>query len=278
MAEAMLIGAGVGAGTSILTGQDPIKGAALGGAMGGATAGFGGAGVASGAGAGAGAGSTSMMQTLATPAMTSGATAVAGGASNSMMTTLAEQGATNAVNPTLAGMQQEILAEVPQSAVSNSVMQPQDFIGSHLTGNVDNQALMNNYSGFTDGFADPMQAYPDFNNPVSSSAEELAMADGGYGGSIFDGFGDTLGKVNDFTGMEAKDWTKMGITQGANLLQTDPQKPIQSAPMGQGISRPQVDLSQSSGSLLSSNPMTSGAGGQQLTAEQIKLLQQKGLI
>ena len=252
----MLIGAGIGAGGAVLSGQDPLKGAALGGAMGGATAGFGGAGVASGAGAGAG--STSMMQTLATPAMTSGATA--------------------AVNPTLAGMQQEILSEVPQSAVSNSVMQPQDFIGSHLTGNVDNQALMNNYSGFTDGFADPMQAYPDFNNPVSSSAEELAMADGGYGGSIFDGFGDTLGKVNDFTGMEAKDWTKMGITQGANLLQTDPQKPIQSAPMGQGISRPQVDLSQSSGSLLSSNPMTSGAGGQQLTLEEMKMLQQRGLL
>ncbi len=49
MAEAMLIGAGVGAGTSMLTGNDPLKGAALGGAMGGASAGFGGAGVSSGA-------------------------------------------------------------------------------------------------------------------------------------------------------------------------------------------------------------------------------------
>ena len=255
----MLIGAGVGAGTALLSGNDWKTGAMVGAGT-------------------AGAGSAMTSNPFTTEALKAGA----GGASNSMMTTLAEQGATNAVNPTLAGMQQEILSEVPQSAVSNSVnnsvMQPQDFIGSHLTGNVDNQALMNNYSGFTDGVADPMQAYPDFNNPVSSSAEELAMADGGYGGSIFDGFGDTLGKVNDFTGMEAKDWTKMGITQGANLLQTDPQKPIQSAPMGQGISRPQVDLSQSSGSLLSSNPMTSGAGGQQLTAEQIKLLQQKGLI
>ena len=48
--------------------------------------------------------------------------------------------------------------------------------------------------------------------------------------------------------------------------------------MGTGISRPQVDLSQSSGSLLSSNPMTSGAGGQQLTPEQLKQLQQQGLL
>ena len=251
----MLIGAGVGAGTALLSGNDWKTGAMMGAGT-------------------AGAGSALTSNPFTTEALKAGA----GTASNSMMTTLAEQGATSALDTTLAGIQQEILSEVPQSAVNNSVMQPQDFIGSHLTGNVDNQALMNNYSGFTDGVADPLQAYPSFDNPVSSSAEELAMTDGGYGGSMFDGFGDTLGKVNDFTGMEAKDWTKMGMTQGADLLQAEPQKPIQSAPMGQGISRPQVDLSQSSGSLLSSNPMTSGAGGQQLTAEQIKLLQQKGLI
>ena len=44
----MLIGAGVGAGTSMLSGQDPLKGAMVGGAVGGASAGFGGAGVTSG--------------------------------------------------------------------------------------------------------------------------------------------------------------------------------------------------------------------------------------
>ena len=35
MAEAMLIGAGIGAGGALLSGEDPLKGAALGGAMGG---------------------------------------------------------------------------------------------------------------------------------------------------------------------------------------------------------------------------------------------------
>ena len=251
----MLIGAGVGAGTALLSGNDWKTGAMMGAGT-------------------AGAGSALTSNPFTTEALKAGA----GTASNSMMTTLAEQGATSALDPTLAGIQQEILSEVPQSAVNNSVMQPQDFIGSHLTNDVNNQGLMNNYSGFTNAVPDPLQAYPSFDNPVASSAEELAMTDGGYGGSMFDGFGDPLGKVNEFTGMEAKDWTKMGMTQGADLLQAEPQKPIQSAPMGQGISRPQVDLSQSSGSLLSSNPMTSGAGGQQLTAEQIKLLQQKGLI
>ena len=44
----MLIGAGLGAGGAILSGQDPLKGAVVGGAVGGASAGFGGAGVTSG--------------------------------------------------------------------------------------------------------------------------------------------------------------------------------------------------------------------------------------
>ena len=44
----MLIGAGLGAGGAMLSGNDPLTGAAVGGAVGGASAGFGGAGVSSG--------------------------------------------------------------------------------------------------------------------------------------------------------------------------------------------------------------------------------------
>ena len=62
MAEAMLIGAGLGAGGAMLSGQDPLKGAAVGGAMGGASAGFGSAGVASGASAGAANGASHLAQ------------------------------------------------------------------------------------------------------------------------------------------------------------------------------------------------------------------------
>jgi hypothetical protein len=62
MAEAMLIGAGLGAGGAMLSGQDPLKGAAIGGAMGGASAGFGSAGVASGASAGAANGASHLAQ------------------------------------------------------------------------------------------------------------------------------------------------------------------------------------------------------------------------
>ena len=202
MAESILIGAGIGAGGALLSGNDPLKGAALGGAMGGATAGFGGAGVSSGAGASAG--STSMMQTLATPAMTSGATAAVG----------------NTMNPAL-----------------------------------------------TNGLGQSSNAFTQFGRDASS-----------YMGDMGDTIGQGFDYMNDMTGMENRDWTEMAMSQAQNSMQPDPQQQLQAAPMGAGISRPQVDLSQSSGSLLSSNPMTSGAGGQQLTPEQMQKLKQQGLL
>ena len=203
----MLIGAAVGGGTAMLSGQDPLKGAALGGAMGGASAGFGSAGVASGAGAGASAGSTSMMQTLATPAATSGATAAVG----------------NTMNP----------------ALSN-------------------------------GLGQSSNAFTQFGRDASQMAT-----------NAYDTVGDTVGQgfdyLNDKTGMENKDWTKMGINQGLNTMQPEPKQRIQAAPVGQGISRPQVDLSQSQGSLLSSNPLTSGPAGRQMSQKDYELLK-RGLL
>ena len=167
----MLIGAGLGAGGAMLSGQDPLKGAAVGGAMGGASAGFGGAGVASGASAGAANGASHLAQTGAEQAAASG-------------------------------------------------------------------------------------------------------MGGGLGATIGSGF-DT---VKDVTGLTNRDITMMGVNQGLSAMQPTPEAPIQHTPMGNGISRPNVDLSQSQGSLLSSNPITSGAGGQQLTPEQIQKLKQQGLL
>ena len=154
MAEAMLIGAGVGAGTSMLSGQDPLKGAAIGGAVGGASAGFGGAGVASGAGA-------SGMQ----------------GASH-----LAQTGA--------------------QQAASNA-------------------------------------------------------ATGGLSSQIGGGF-------QNATGLTNRDMSMLAINQGMNAMQPQQQQQIQHAPMGTGISQPQVDLSQGTPTM-NSNP-------------RIKKLQMQGLL
>ena len=199
----MLIGAGIGAGTSMLSGNDPLKGAALGGAMGGASAGFGSAGVASGAGA------------------------------------------------------EGVASTVPSHLTS-------DAVSSTVANNTMNPAL-------TNGLGESSNMLTQFGRDASDMAT-----------NAYNTVGDTVGQgfdyINDMTGMENKDWTQMAMTQGISSMQADQQQPIQAAPMGQGISRPNIDLSQSQGSLLSSNPITSGAGGQQLTPEQLQKLKQQGLL
>jgi len=179
MAESVLLGAAIGGGGAMLSGQDPLKGAAIGGAMGGATAGFGGGGVSSGAEA-----ATSNMPSHLTSS--AGATANAG---------------SRFVNPAL-----------------------------------------------TNGMGQSSNAFTQFGRDASKMAT-----------NAYDNVTDTIGQgfdyINDKTGMENKDWTQMGLSQGAQLMQPDPQQPIQAAPMGQGISRPNVDLSKSAGSLLTSNPL-----------------------
>jgi len=199
MAEAMLIGAGIGAGGAMLTGNDPLKGAAIGGAMGGATAGFGSAGVASGAEAAA--------------------------------------------------------STVPSHLTSNAA--------TNVATNTMNPAL-------TNGLGQSSNAFTQFGRDASKMAT-----------NAYDNVTDTIGQgfdyLNDKTGMENKDWTELSLNQGAQLMQPDPQQQIQAAPMGAGISRPQVDLSKSSGSLLSSNPMTSGPGGMAMTQKDYELLKQ-GLL
>ena len=190
---------------------------------------------------------------------------------------LAQTGAEQAIasgltDTTLTGLQQEILSEVPQSAVNNSALQPQDFIGSHLTNDVNNQALMNNYSGFTNAVPDPLQAYPSFDKPIIPTADELAEANGGYGG-VFDSFGDTMGAIGDFTGLDRGDVAQTGMITGAQML-ANPQKPkpIEHAP--NTISKP-LKGTLPGVSLLSSLP---SGGANELTPEQIQILKLKGII
>ena len=186
MASGLLMGAGLGAATSMVTGQDPLKGAAIGGAM--------------------------------------------GGIGGAMSSAPVGQAASSTVNPALTS-------------------------GAAGTGA---------YSGATS-----MMTNPGLTETASSG---MFGGVGDMASSAMDGF-------TDMTGMTGQDLGGMAFNKGMNsLAQPDPQQQIQAAPMGQGISRPQVDLSQSRGSLLSSNPMTSGAGGQQLTPEQMQKLKQQGLL
>ena len=216
MAESVLIGAALGGGSAMLTGNDPLKGAALGGAMGGATAGFGGAGVDS---------------------------------------------AVSTTNPALVSAG----STVPTSTVA--------------AGATTNPAL-------TNSIGQSSNALTQFGRDASKMAT-----------NAYDTVSDTLGQgfdyINDKTGLEKKDLTMMTVNQGANLLQPTPQQQIQHAPVGQGISKPNVDLTKSDGLLSSLPPMTpkdeqaltSPYPGQQpitdlsqLTSEQIMKLKQQGII
>ena len=111
----------------------------------------------------------------------------------------------------------------------------------------------------------------------SNMLTQLGRDASGYMGDMGDTVGQGFDYLNDKTGMENKDWTKMAMNQGMNSMQPDPQQQLQAAPMGAGISRPNVDLSQNAGSLLSSNPLTSGPGGMAMTQKDYELLKQ-GLL
>ena len=80
----MLIGAGLGAGGAMLSGQDPLKGAMVGGAVGGASAGFGGAGVSSGVSANTASQATAPAMLSQTGAQQATANASMGGLGNTI--------------------------------------------------------------------------------------------------------------------------------------------------------------------------------------------------
>ena len=214
----MLIGAGIGAGGAMLTGNDPLKGAAIGGATGGI---------------------------------------------GSQLTS----------NP--------FTQEALKSGVTSTVP-------SHLTSEAVNSTVAN---GVTN---------PTLTNSIGQSSNPFTQF-GRDASEAFSNVGDTIGQgfdyINDKTGLEKKDLAMMTVNQGANLLQPTPEQPIQHAPVGQGISKPNMDLTKSDGLLSSLPPMTpkdeqvfssattSAYPNQapitdvsQLTREQIMKLKQQGII
>ena len=220
MAEAVLIGAGLGAGTAMLSGNDWKTGAMMGGATGGIGSQL---------------------------------------TSNPFTQEALKSGVTSTVNPALVTG-----TEAVGSTVANGTMNP----------------------ALTNGLGQSSNAFTQFGRDASKMAT-----------NAYDKVGDTLGQgfdyINDKTGLEKKDLTMMTVNQGANLLQPTPQQQIQHAPVGQGISKPNVDLTKSDGLLSSLPPMTpkdeqaltSPYSGQQpitdlsqLTSEQIMKLKQQGII
>jgi hypothetical protein len=211
MAEAMLIGAGIGAGGAMLTGNDPLKGAAMGGVTGGI---------------------------------------------GSQLTS----------NP----LTQEALKSGVTSTVNPALVTGTEAVGSTVVNNTMNPAL-------TNGLGESSNMLTQFGRDASGYMSDIGNNISDFGNSVGDTISEGFDYMNDKTGMENKDWTQMGLNQGMNAMQPDPQQQIQAAPIGQGISRPNIDLSKSAGSLLSSNPLTSGPGGRQMTQKDYELLKQ-GLL
>ena len=213
MAEAVLIGAGLGAGTAMLSGNDPLKGATIGGATGGI---------------------------------------------GSQLTS----------NP----FTQEALKSGVTSTVNPALVTGTEAVGSTVANNTMNPAL-------TNGLGQSSNPFTQFGRDASEMAT-----------NAYDTVSDTVGQgfdyINDKTGLENKDYTMMTLNQGANLLQPTPNEPIVPAPVGQGISKPNMDLTKTDGLLSSLPPATTTAYPiqepitdlSQLTPEQIMKLKQQGIL
>lgn len=212
MAEAVLIGAGLGAGTAMLSGKDWKTGAMLGGATGGI-------------------GSQLTSNPFTQEALKSGVTST---------------------------VPSHLTTEAVGSTVANGTMNP---------------ALTNSIG--------------ESSNPFTQFSRDAYENVGQHVDGAFNSVTDTVGQgfdwLNDKTGLENKDYTMMALNQGANLLQPTPTQPIQHAPVGQGISRPNIDLTKTDGLLSSLPPLTAKdeqvlSQSNILTPEQIMKLKQQGIL
>jgi len=102
---------------------------------------------------------------------------------------------------------------------------------------------------------------------------------GGMGDAL-GGFGDTMSEfgsdVNDFTGMEARDWTQLGIQGGTSALEGTPQKQIMPSPVVSNSGQPTGLQNQMQNSLLSSHTKPNSPQG--IDPAMLRQLQMRGLL
>ena len=114
----------------------------------------------------------------------------------------------------------------------------------------------------------------------SNAFTQFGRDAGGYVSDTFGGVGDTLSEygtaVNDFTGMEARDWTQLGIQEGLGAMEGTPNQPIMHSPVVSSQGIPTGLENQQKTSLLSSHvkPNTE----QIFDPNMLKQLQMRGLL
>ena len=158
-------------------------------------------------------------------------------------------------------------------------------VPSHLTSEAVNSTVANGVTNpaLTNGLGQSSNPFTQFSRDAYENVGQ--HVDGAFN-SVTDTIGSGFDYLNDKTGLENKDYTMMAMNQGANLLQPTPNEPIAPAPMGQGISKPNMDLTQTDGLLSSLPPATTTAYPSQepitdlsqLTPEQIMKLKQQGIL
>lgn len=99
-------------------------------------------------------------------------------------------------------------------------------------------------------------------------------------GGYMSGMGDTMSEygtaVNDFTGMEARDWTQLGLSEGLGAMEGTPEQPIMHSPVVSSQGIPTGLENQQNNSLLSSHvkPNTE----QIFDPNMLRQLQMRGLL
>ena len=109
------------------------------------------------------------------------------------------------------------------------------------------------------------------------------LAQQGFGDAVsgaFGGFGDTLseygGAVNDFTGMEARDWTQLGLSEGLSAMEGTPNQVISHSPVMNSQGIPNAVEGQMAGGLLSSHVKPNSKQG--FDPNMMRELRMRGLV
>ena len=99
---------------------------------------------------------------------------------------------------------------------------------------------------------------------------------GGYMSEIGDTISEYGGEINDFTGMEARDWTQLGLSEGLGAMEGTPEQQIMHSPVVSNQGIPTGLENQQNNSLLSSHTKPNSPQG--IDPDMLRQLQMRGLL
>ena len=154
-------------------------------------------------------------------------------------------------------------------------------IAPHLAQTGAEQAIA---SGVTSGLGSEMITQnPALTNGLGQSSNPFTQFGrdvGGMATDAYDSVTDTLseygGAVNDFTGMEARDWTQLGLSEGLSAMEGTPNQVISHSPVMNNQGIPSAVEGQMARGLLSSHVKPNTPQG--FDPNMIRQLRMRGLV